>query len=127
MNPWRCLVELNWMTGRDGRLAFWKVAYAALLVLFSGIIWHMLLLMNKMLDRNVPAQQFSSILWPLLWFFVMFISAAFGFKGIEAYLHRIHLGADIELSKTMEHPVVTTPKVATTVNEWKNGVEDGIL
>lgn len=100
------LIALDWIKGEDGHPAFWKIAYISLLILFAGVVWHLLALFDKLIEKNMPVAAFSDILWPLLWFFALFLSAAFGFKGIQAWLQRANLKTAVEMNTTNTYAAI---------------------
>lgn len=80
MNPWKCLITLAWLTGDDGRVAFWKLAYITILVMVGVVIWHI-----------VDSPNLVAAFWPLVWLIALLLAGSFGIKGLQLWFQAAKL------------------------------------
>jgi len=106
-SPWKCLIRLAWLTGDDGRVAFWKMAYLILVVMFGAMLWHVSALLDAALEREAALRDVTGLLWPVLWLFSLFLLMSFGIKGAQLWATAARLKTDAALRVTQEHRVVT--------------------
>lgn len=93
MNPWKCLITLAWLTGEDGLVAFWKMAYIALLGMVGVIIYHL-----------VDTPNFIEGLWPLVWLIALMLAGSFGIKGLQLWFQsaKLRTEAKSELGRVID-------------------------
>lgn len=106
-NPWTCLIRLTWLTGDDGRVAFWKVAYLVLVVMFAAMLWHVFALLDAAIEREAALRDVTGLLWPVLWLFSLFLLMSFGIKGAQLWATTARLKTDAAFRFTQEHRAVT--------------------
>lgn len=106
-NAWKCLVTLQWLTGDDGRVAFWKIAFAVMTAMFGVVVWHI-----------VDNPKFTDTMWPLLWMFALFLAAGFGLKGLNLWFQKATMGTTTNITQTdsvTRVDTTATPPPATTI------------
>lgn len=75
MNQWLDLLTLKWLTGDDGRPAFYKIAYLVVLLAF-------LLTVLACILRNIVL---DALPWLVAWATLM-LFASHGIKGIDRFV-----------------------------------------
>ena len=86
----RDLFRLSWLTGEDGRIAFWKLAYITLMSIVGVVVWHL-----------VDSPELVTALWPLVWLIALMLAGAVGIKGLQLWFQaaRLRTNAVSDLSR----------------------------
>lgn len=96
MNAYRCLVELRWLTGDDGRVSFSKLILVVILWIEGVIVWHVIHLPNLV-----------DALWPLIWMFALTIAGSHGIKGLMLWFQAARLRTDAKLEASRREIVMS--------------------
>lgn len=85
MNPFRCLVTLQWLTGEDGRVSFSKLVQVGLMAMLGVVLWHV-----------VDSPNLASAFWPLVWMFALLLAGSHGLRGLQLWFAAARLKTDAQ-------------------------------
>lgn len=77
MSVWLDLIRLQWLTGKDGRPAFWKLQHLANTATFTGTVY----------CACVTGLLVSALPWLFAWA-TLLILTGFGFKGAQLWAEK---------------------------------------
>jgi hypothetical protein len=80
VNPFSCLLKLQWLTGDDGRISFSKLVLVVLIGMVGVLVWHI-----------VDSPSLTEALWPLVWLFALLLAGSHGIKGLQLWFSAARL------------------------------------